>query len=334
MSDLDCRRFLTNPLFDRPVIALYGSEDRFVDGAARSVVAAFRQHHSAEFQLQSLTGVDIADSPSLLIDFFSSASLFGEKRALWISGLTERHLKTVAAFADTIQPTNDLVLFSSPSLKKKSKTLDVLRNHALCRVISAYQSSLSASDIRDRFSLLSSSKLEIDAVDKLVGVSGTADALTFDTFLRQLALYSDAQKSIAADDVSAVLPAAYDADNADVLTALLSGDRAALLKTWERARLGNSDGTVFVLLLGNQIVSALSTVGLKSPPRAKLFWKLDAALTAANRRLPQLRQRLEEAASQLVKFEKRMRSNPATGANAGADDVERLLLRLSGLFQK
>ena len=332
MADIDSRRFLAKPRFDRPVIVVYGSDEALIDGVARSLIGAFRRERREDVKLETIAAGDVANTPSSLNDFLNASTLFGDRRILWITGVGERLNKHLQEFLPTIAESNDLILFSSSSLRKKSKVLDLFRVHDLCYVLAAYETSLSRPDIQRMFSRHTDCRLDDAATDRLLEASKALDAASFEIFLQHTALYVDGASSVTIGDIDACLPHGLGVIDAEQLEAILSGDRTRILDVWRQFRLNDGDGSAFVALLGRQLTSALSTVGVKSPARGGLFWKLEKALDAAAKRLPRIRRRLEEATVLVHNYERGARSSD--GGSSGDAEVERLLLRLASLFQR
>lgn len=332
MADTDYRTFLAAGRFEQPVIALYGNDYNVVDGAAHQVLQYYKRGLAAECTVTTVPYSDVANEPDIIIDFFGAPSLFGGARALHVAALTEKSLTLLKAFFDqasTTSATTDLLLFSSDSIKRKSKTLDLFRSHSFASVLSAYETALDRSSVRQKAEAAGCGPLDDDAIALLLRASLDLTPAMFDTLLEKISLSVPTSAPVRETDIRDCLPLGADRDDNDTLEALLAGSRPALLARLHFHLDHGGEPIAFAAQLGRQLGDLLSKQRSTTRTGPSLFWKTAKALQKASARLTRIDARLEQALIEIHRFDQRSRQ---TGALA-ATELERTLLRICRLFE-
>lgn len=329
MADLPVQSFLQKNKFDRPIVFIYGNDDAYIDAVSRSILKNFTDWRDEPVEHDRHPGGIFNQDAAVVLDFFGNRPLFGGARSLTVSGITERHRPLLEQFLAAAPPpaqTNDLVLFSSSSLRSKSKVLDLFRVHDSVRVCRAYQDTLSRDDVRTRLQSALGSAPEDHIVNTVAVAASDLPLGLFDDLLEKLSLLQSDRVPLTEDDILACLPENVAGADVDLLSDLFDRD-GDILNHLHNHLIAGGDSARFAASLGRQLGDARS---ISLGERRSIHWKTEKSITAMARRAPDLPSRLETAVIELHQYERRSRAAP----HLAAIELERTLLRLKRAFSR
>lgn len=325
-KDPDFARIGAQSGFSEPAFFLYGSDDGLVSSALSDLVARAQKKRPDLGPVERKTAADLSAEPALLLDFFDERPLFGDHRFLVVSELGERQAKLLLSLFEQPDPApGPLLMLASHSFKTRAKTLEAARSCVFCTVVSAYEAPFSRADAEYALAAAGVTSLDADALAMAHRHLATLDPASRRMGVEQLALYANAG-ALAADDVAACLPATGDLDASDLLDALLSASAPRLLAWRRRGAAEGADPIQQLAALARSLADARRALSPVGPPA---FWRVDKLVKAAARTLPRLDARIESALVAAHHEELAARK----GGALAAERLERLLLRLSQIFQ-
>lgn len=323
-GDLDHRSYSFDPAGGIDVLLMFGSAEELVDTSALEL----RQRIARQLEISEVTqkpASEIVSAPDHLLDFFAETSLFGDRRLLHVSGVTEKMTANVEALlAGPPSANGDLVLMSTSSLRSRSKLIDAVRASPRAAAISCYERGLMRPVIRSKLADLGAERIDEPALDLLTDISASMDPGAFAGLLDQLTLTAPLGQPITRDAVESVAPPDAGSADADLLEAALTGGRAALYRALQARLLDGESASAFLAMLGRALTSALARASSQGGG-AKLHWKAEQVLTRALNRRADLPNRLERALTLIHDAERRLRSQ----GDLERAVVERLVLRAS-----
>lgn len=326
MRDIDFRRFRQNRTVPSNIICVYGSDKDIVNSATKQITAQIASHKPANYEIKNLSSDQIGKEPSILIDFFSGASLFGSPQILEVDGVSERHRSIISQLVHTEidHPSTDYIVLSSSSLKRNSKLLDELRSSASCTIISAYEERMETSDIKAHLRVAG---FDNTSDDVFVLLGETAKVLTYNEmtmFLEKITLLNTGN-SITEADINEQLPGEVGSLETDYLEALFSGDSQRAIRSLDAFLVHHADPLALSTMLNRQFLDILSTINGQSKV---LHFKVQKIVASSQNRVPDFSSRIELAVKELHVFENYTRTN-----NLKPEiELERCFMRISHIF--
>ena len=267
-----------------------------VHGADRSAVYELCQRvtkkvvESGEDALNvyRLTEAQVTSSPGRLFEEFSSISMFGGNRVIWVSASGDNLAKSIDPILAN-EAGGNLILIDAEALSKTSRLRKLFETHPLAASVALYEES--PQELRLRLErLIKSSGLAIDeeAMLRLVEFMSFERAVA-ESETEKLIAYCQGQTTISAEDVQAICGDTSDASMDDLVDAVFEGklsdvDRY-LMSVGASASAGR--GTLSAVLqhivklqgMASQIGQGSTIDSVVQAPRFGIFFKRRASIS-------------------------------------------------------
>jgi DNA polymerase-3 subunit delta len=213
---------LSNPKKAPRAILIHGADRSAVYELCQRVVAKIIDSGDETLNLSRLTEAQVTGSPGRLFEEFSSISMFGGNRVIWVSTAGENLAKSVEPIlaGDTA---GNLILIDAEALSKSSRLRKLFEAHPHAASVALYEES--PQELRVRLErLIKSSGLEIDeeAVLRLLEFMSFERAVAESETLK-LITYCQGQATISVEDVQSICGDTSDASMDDLVDAVFEG---------------------------------------------------------------------------------------------------------------
>lgn len=303
------------------VLVLFGPPE-VVDDAVRKRCAAFRDA-AADAEILRYDAPTLVKDPPILTDFFSSRPLLGGPRLLVCSGVTDSHGKLLEALSNSIpdSATPDRVILASTSLKSTSALVKAARAERRIAVEACAALERAQYDWDALVSAAVDAESDPPHRARIAAAAAAAPPAATQDLALQFELLG-ARPGARLTDYESVLPS--DAALAStVASALIAGDRSALLHSWRQARENGTNPLSFTLEIGRSLNDMHAALAENRP-----FWAARDGFAAMKRRRPDLSRRIQSSIEGLYALELRGR----TGKALEPMELERLCVRLGSLL--
>jgi DNA polymerase III subunit delta len=213
---------LSNPKKAPRAILIHGADRSAVYEICQRVVKKIIDSGDETLNLSRLTEAQVTGSPGRLFEEFSSISMFGGNRVIWVSAAGENLAKSVEPIlaSDTA---GNLILIDAEALSKSSRLRKLFEAHPHAASVALYEES--PQELRLRLErLIKSSGLEIDeeAMLRLLEFMSFERAVAESETLK-LITYCQGQTTISVEDVQSICGDTSDASMDDLVDAVFEG---------------------------------------------------------------------------------------------------------------
>jgi DNA polymerase III subunit delta len=213
---------LSNPRKAPRAILIHGADRSAVYELCQRVVKKIIDSGDETLNVSRLTEAQVTGSPGRLFEEFSSISMFGGNRVIWVSAAGENLAKSVEPIlaSDTA---GNLILIDAEALSKSSRLRKLFETHPNAASVALYEESLQ--ELRLRLErLIKSSGLAIDeeAMLRLLEFMSFERAVAESETLK-LITYCQGQATISVEDVQAICGDTSDASMDDLVDAVFEG---------------------------------------------------------------------------------------------------------------
>ena len=214
---------ISNPKKSPRAVLVHGADRSAVYELCQRVVKKVTGSGDDSLSVARLTEAQIANSPGRLQEEFSSISMFGGNRLIWVSGAGD-------ALAKTIEPilagetAGNLILFDAEALSKSSRLRKMFETDSRAASVALYEES--PQELRHRLAgLIKTSGLEIEeeAMLRLLDFMSLERAVAESETLK-LITYCQGQKAISLEDVQAICGDTSDASLDELMDAVFEGN--------------------------------------------------------------------------------------------------------------
>jgi DNA polymerase III subunit delta len=213
---------LSNPKKAPRAILIHGADRSAVYELCQRVVKKIIDSGDETLNLSRLTEAQVTDSQGRLFEEFSSISMFGGNRVIWISAAGENLTKSVEPILGS-DTAGNLILIDADALSKSSRLRKLFEAHPHAASVALYQES--PHELRLRLErLIKSSGLEIDeeAMLRLLEFISFERAVAESETLK-LITYCQGQATISVEDVQSICGDTSDASMDDLVDAVFEG---------------------------------------------------------------------------------------------------------------
>lgn len=213
---------LSNPKKAPRAILIHGADRSAVYEICQRVVKKIIDSGDETLNLSRLTEAQVTISPGRLFEEFSSISMFGGNRVIWVSAAGENLAKSVEPIlaSDTA---GNLILLDAEALSKSSRLRKLFEAHPHAASVALYEES--PQELRLRLErLIKSSGLEIDeeAMLRLLEFISFERAVA-ESETQKLITYCQGQAAISIEDVQSICGDTSDASMDDLVDAVFEG---------------------------------------------------------------------------------------------------------------
>jgi DNA polymerase III subunit delta len=213
-------QFLKRQISTMNGILVHGADGAAVAALGRQIVRAIS---GSGGDAERFDASILKEGAGRIQDEFYSLSLLGDRRVLWIDGVTDSHLKTLSEIIASTHPAN-FVFLSSDSLAKTSKLRTACEEAAKFGALALYEEDIAS--VRTRLgSLISKAGLrwEDGAEDLFLEIVGTDRSVVSQEF-EKLTLYCFDSAVISAVDILAVCGDTASSSSDNLIDSMLMGD--------------------------------------------------------------------------------------------------------------
>jgi DNA polymerase III subunit delta len=213
---------LSNPKKAPRAILVHGADRSAVYEICQRVVKKIIDSGDETLNLSRLTEAQVTGSPGRLFDEFSSISMFGGNRVIWVSAAGENLAKSVEPILASDTGGN-LILIDAEALSKSSRLRKLFEAHPHAASVALYEES--PQELRLRLErLIKSSGLEIDeeAMLRLLEFMSFERAVA-ESETEKLITYCQGQAIISVEDVQSICGDTSDASMDDLVDAVFEG---------------------------------------------------------------------------------------------------------------
>lgn len=279
---------LSNPKKAPRAILVHGADRSAVYEFCQRVVKKIIESGDEALNVSRLTEAQVTGSPGRLFEEFSSISMFGGNRVIWVSAAGDNLTKSLDPILGN-EVGGNLILIDAETLTKSSRLRKLFETHAHAASIALYEES--PQELRLRLErLIKSSGLAIDkeAMLRLLEFMSFERAVAESETLK-LITYCQGQNTISVEDVQAICGDTSDASMDDLVDAVFEGklndvDRY-VMSVGASASAGR--GTLSAVLqhivklqgMASQITHGSTIDGVVQAPRFGIFFKRRASIS-------------------------------------------------------
>ncbi len=279
---------LSNPKRAPRAILIHGADRSAVYELCQRVTKKVIESGDETLNVSRFTETQISGSPGRLFDEFSSLSMFGGNRVVWVSAAGDNLTK----FLDPILANDaggNLILIDAEALTKSSRLRKLFETHPLAASVALYEES--PQELRLRLErLIKSSGLAIDdeAMLKLLEFMSFERAVAESEALK-LITYCQGQTTISVEDVQAICGDTSDASMDDLVDAVFEGKLSDVDRYVMSVGASSSDGrgTLSAALqhivklqgMASQITQGSTIDSVVQAPRFGIFFKRRASIS-------------------------------------------------------
>ena len=326
MADIEFRRFRQNKVNLSKILCLYGSDNEILTESTRQICQVITKSSSLQYETTRISSDQLIKEASLLIDFFSGISLFGEHRILVVEGISERHITLFNnLLASNIPPDNfDYLVIASSSLKRKSKLLEIFRNHPCCTVISSYDNKIEPLELR---SLIKDNGIRNLSDSVINSLEEIAQSQTYNETVELIKKISLLSKDTAITDntLYELLPEDFQSAHTGHLEALFSGNPQWAQQTLTHHLKDVTDPSALSAIINRQLIDIISIL---SGQNKVANFRMQKIISSHQHKVPNFISRIEAAIIELHLFDIKSRKNNTSSIM----ELERCFIRISHLF--
>jgi DNA polymerase-3 subunit delta len=214
---------ISNPKKSPAAVLIHGADRSAVYELCQRVIKKITGSSDDSLSVARLTDAQIASSPGRLQEEFSSISMFGGNRVIWVSGAGDGLAKATESILAS-EAVGNLILLDAEALSKSSRLRKLFEADPRAVSVALYEES--PQELRHRLSaLIKASGLEIedDAMLRLLDFMSLERAVAESETLK-LITYCQGQTSISVDDVQAICGDTSDASLDELMDAVFEGD--------------------------------------------------------------------------------------------------------------
>jgi DNA polymerase-3 subunit delta len=279
---------LSNPKKSPGAILIHGADRSAVYELCQSVVKKMTGSVDESLNVSRLTEAQVLSSPGRLYEEFSSISMFGGNRLVWVSGAGDALTKLLEPIFSS-EIAGNLILLDAEALSKNSRLRKFFEANSRAVSVALYEES--PQELRLRLErLIKASGLGIDeeAMLRLLEFMSFERAVAESETLK-LITYCQGQSSISVEDVQAICGDTSDASMDYLIDAVFEGklnevDRC-VMSMGASASAGR--GTLSAVLqhivklqgMATQIGQGLSIDSVVHAPRFGIFFKRRASIS-------------------------------------------------------
>ncbi len=204
-------------------ILIHGADRSAVYELCQRVVKKFTDSGDETLNVSRLTETQVISSPGRLYEEFSSISMFGGNRLIWISGAGDALTKSLELILSS-EIAGNLILLDAEALSKNSRLRKLFEANSRTACVALYEES--PQELRFRLErLIKASGLAIDeeAMLRLLEFMSFERAVAESETLK-LITYCQDQDSISVEDVQAICGDTSDASMDDLADAVFEGN--------------------------------------------------------------------------------------------------------------
>ena len=213
---------LANPKKAPRAVLVHGADHSAVYELCQRVVRKIIESGDEALNVSRLTEAQVTGSPGRLFEEYSSISMFGGNRVIWVSAAGDGLAKSIEAILAG-ETGGNLILINADALTKASRLRKLFETHPLAASVALYEES--PQELRLRLErLIKSSGLAIDeeALLRLLEFMSFERAVAESETLK-LITYCQGQTTISLEDVQAICGDTSDASMDDLLDAVFEG---------------------------------------------------------------------------------------------------------------
>ena len=214
---------LSNPKKAPGAVLIYGADRSAVYELCQRVVKKMTSSGDETLNVSRLTEAQVISSPGRLFDEFSSISMFGGNRVIWVSGAGDALTKSVEPILSS-EIAGNLILLDAEALSKNSRLRKLFEANSRAVSVALYEES--PQELRLRLErLIKTSGLAIDeeAMLRLLEFISFERAVAESETLK-LITYCQGQDTISVEDVQAICGDTADASMDDLVDAVFEGN--------------------------------------------------------------------------------------------------------------
>jgi DNA polymerase-3 subunit delta len=279
---------LSNPRKAPRAILVHGADRSAVYELCQRVVKKVIESGDETLNVSRLSEAQISGSPGRLFEEFSSVSMFGGNRVIWVSAAGDNLAKSLDPILAG-EAGGNLILIDAEALPKSSRLRKLFETHPLAAGVALYEES--PQELRLRLErMIKSSGLAIDgdALLRLLEFMSFERAVAESETLK-LITYCQGQSTISVEDVQAICGDTSDASMDDLVDAVFEGrlsdvDRY-VMSVGASASAGR--GTLSAVLqhvvklqgMASQVTQGLAIDSVVQAPRFGIFFKRRASIS-------------------------------------------------------
>ena len=279
---------LSNPKRAPRAILVHGADRSAVYELCQRVTKKVIDAGNEALNVSRLTEAQVTGSPGRLFEEFSSISMFGGNRVIWVSAAGDNLTKSLESILAN-EAGGNLILIDAEALSKTSRLRKLFETHPLVACVALYEES--AQELRLRLErLIKSSGLAIDeeAMLRLLEFMSFERAVA-ESETEKLITYCQGQATISVEDVQAICGDTSDASMDDLVDAVFEGklndvDRY-VMSVGASASAGR--GTLIAVLqhvvklqgMASQIAQGSAIDSVVQAPRFGIFFKRRASIS-------------------------------------------------------
>jgi DNA polymerase-3 subunit delta len=280
--------FLSSPRKMPAAILIHGADRSAVYDLCQGVVKRIIGSSDETLSVSRFVEAQIVSSPGRLYEEFSSISMFGGNRVVWVSGAGDSLTKSVEPILSS-EVAGNLILIDAEALSKNSRLRKLFETNSRSASVALYEES--PQELRLRLEhLVKSSGLQIEgeAMLRLLEFMSFERAVAESETLK-LITYCQGQATISVEDVQAICGDTSDASMDDLVDAIFEGNLGDVdryvMSVGASASAGR--GTLSAVLqhivklqgMATQIIQGSSIDSVVHAPRFGIFFKRRASIS-------------------------------------------------------
>jgi DNA polymerase III subunit delta len=214
---------ISNPKKSPAAVLIHGADRSAVYELCQRVVRKVTGSGDDSLSVERLTDAQIASFPGRLQEEFSSISMFGGNRVIWVSGAGDALAKTIEPILAS-ETAGNLILLDAEALSKSSRLRKLFETDPRAASIALYEES--PQELRHRLAgLIKSAGMEIeeDAMLRLLDFMSLERAVAESETLK-LITYCQDRETISLEDVQAICGDTSDASLDELMDAVFEGN--------------------------------------------------------------------------------------------------------------
>lgn len=273
---------LSNPRKMPAAILVHGADRSAVYDLCQSIVRRVIGSNDETLSVSRLMEAQVVSSPGRLYEEFSSISMFGGNRVVWVSGAGDSLTKSIEPVLSSDSAGN-LILFDAEALSKNSRLRKLFETNSRSASVALYEESPQELRLRlERLIKASGLAIEEEAMTRLLEFMSFERAVAeSETF--KLITYCQGQSVIEVEDVQAICGDTSDASIDDLVDAVFEGNLSDVDRyvMTVGASTGAGRGTLSAVLqhiiklqgMATQITQGSSIDSVVHAPRFGIFFK-------------------------------------------------------------
>ena len=278
----------SNPEKSPTAVLIHGADRSAVYELCQRVVKKVTGSSDESLSVSRLTEAQIAGSLGRLQEEFSSISMFGGNRVIWVSGAGDALVKAIEPILAS-KSTGNLILLDAEALSKSSRLRKLFETDPRAASVALFEES--PQELRQRLAgLIKASGLKIDeeAMLRLLDFISLERAVAESETLK-LITYCQNQETISLEDVQAICGDTSDASLDELMDAVFEGNLVSIDR-YMMSISGSASGGRGILAATLQHVTKLQTMAVQislgsstdsvvHAPRFGIFFKRRASVS-------------------------------------------------------